>query len=195
MFEKFLRSIFRTRETAGVFVGRAKTRDIAITYRMQAGFQGDVNRTHPASIEPCLIDASAPPTAYGQGVLVDPTTQGVRPLVAGDQALTAIYGVTVRPYPLQAGSTTNFGATVIGPATPPVTGPMDILRSGYIMVPVVGSPVKGGAVYIWTAASSGSHVQGGFEAVSPAGNGMQVVGSYFNGGPDANGICELEFNV
>lgn len=195
MFEKFLRSILGSSRPEGVFVGRAKTRDIAIQFRMQSGFQGDVNRTHPASIEPCLIDANAPPTIYGNGVLVDATTQGVRPLTVGDQALTAIYGVLVRPYPLQASSTTNNGATVIGPGAVPSAGIVDVLRSGYIMVPVVGTPVKGGAVYIWTAASSGSHVQGGFEAVNPAGSGMQVTNATWNGGPDSSGIAELAYNI
>src|SRR5262249_5668758 len=91
---KLINSVFH-RRAPGVVRGRARTRDYgstAIAYRMQAGFPGDVNRMHPASIEPCLIDASAPPTAYGQAVLVDGTTQGVRPLVAGDQALTDVYG-------------------------------------------------------------------------------------------------------
>src|SRR5262249_49948070 len=146
------------------------------------------NRMHPASIEPCLIDASTPPTAYGQAVLVDGTTQGVRPLVAGDQALTDVYGITVRPYPTQSNTVTPTFNTGV----PPVTGVIDVLRNGYIMG-VLGDgtltgALKGGQVYVWTATSSGHHVQGGFEASNPTSNGMAIARCTFNGVQDANGI-------
>lgn len=175
---------------------RAKARDVAFQFRMGAGFPGDVNRTHPATIEPVLIDASAPPTAYGQPVLVDPTTQGVRPYTAGDTA-TLPYGVTVRPYPIQQASASNYGAASLGAATPPTSGAMDVLRAGYIMgqVPAGQIPVKDGTVYIWTAASSGAHVQGGFEATNPSANGIALAGVTFNGGADANGVVEIAFNI
>lgn len=178
---------------------RMKTKDAAFQFRMGAGFAGDINRTHPASVEPTLIDASAPPTAYGQPVLVDATTQGVRPFAAGDQSDTvaAGYGITVRPYPTQQSSASNFGAAALGSATPPVTGIMDVLRAGYIMVnlPAGGAPVKGGAVYVWAAASTGSHVLGGVEAAYSAGNTTQLLNATFNGSPDANGNVEIAFNI
>lgn len=177
---------------------RMKTRDVAFPFRMGAGFPGDVNRTHPASIEPCLIDASAPPTAYGQAVLVDPTTQGVRPFVAGDQSDTvaAGYGLTVRPYPFQQSSASNFGAAAFGAATPPVNGVMDVLRAGYIMATVVGATaVKGGLVYVWSAVTSGAHIQGGIESVYASGSTTQLKGATFNGSPDASGIVEIAFNI
>jgi hypothetical protein len=177
---------------------RMKTRDVAITYRMGAGFPGDVNRSHPASIEPVLIDATSPPTAYGQGVLVDPTTQGVRPFAAGDVALTAAYGVTVRPYPVQQSSGSNFGAATLGAAIPPVAGQMDVLRAGYIMVKLSGAvqPVKGGLVTIWTGATAGAHVLGGFEAAVTGGSSTPALpGVTFNGVPDASGNVEIAFNI
>lgn len=176
---------------------RMKTHDAAFQFRMGAGFPGDVNRTHPASIEPALIDASAPPTAYGQAVLVDATTQGVRPFAAGDTAVTVAYGVTVRPYPTQQSSGSNFGAASFGAATPPASGVTDVLRLGYIMgtVPVGQAPVKGGAVYVWCAASSGAHVQGGFEASATGGSTAALANATFNGSPDANGNVEIVFNI
>ena len=182
---------------------RMKTRDVAFQFRMGAGFPGDVNRTHPATIEPCLIDANAPPTLFGQAVLVDATTQGVRPLVAGDSGVTVTYGITVRPYPFQQASTGsaasgNFGAAAIGASGPPASGIIDVLRAGYIMatVPSTQTSVKGGAVYIWTAANSGAHIQGGFEAVFSAGNTTALLpGVTFNGSPDASGNVEIAFNI
>jgi hypothetical protein len=174
---------------------RLKTRDAAFSYRMGAGFPGDVNRTHPASIEPVLIDAAAPPTLYGQPTLIDPTTQGVRPFAAGDTAVTDAYGMTVRPYPTQQESATNYGATGLGTGTPPASGIMDVLRMGYIMAKVNGSTVKGGTVYVWCAASTGSHVQGGLEATASAGNTAALSRVTFNGVPDANGFVEVAFNI
>lgn len=177
---------------------RMKTRDAAFTFRMGAGFPGDVNRTHPVTIEPCLID-TAPPTAYGQPVLINSATQGVRPFTTGDQSNTvpAGYGITVRPYPAQQSSGSNFGAASFGSATPPTTGVMDVLRAGYIMgyLPAGGAPVKGGKVYVWAVASSGAHVQGGLEAAYSAGNTTELLNATFNGSPDASGNVEIAFNI
>lgn len=189
------------RRKHGLLLGRARTRDTvtgtAINFRMGAGFPGAVNRSHPASIEPVLIDASAPPTLYGQAVDLDATTQGVRPLAAGDQATTDCYGITVRPFPLQA----NTATPTLNSGTPPIAGLMDVLKNGYIMVGFNKSgsaPVKNGQVYVWTAATSGAHLQGGWETGAPAGNGC-LIGSpnrtYYQGGWDANDIGELVFHV
>lgn len=169
---------------------------VAFAYRMGTGFPGDVNRTHPASILPCLVDASAAPTAFGQAVVIDTTTQGVRPVVSGDSAIDEIFGVTVRPYPFQQQSATNYGAASFGGGTPPQPGAIDILRAGYIMVNVVGTPNKGGRVYIWYAASSGSHVQGGFEAANTGGSTLELNENYFfNGPPGSDGVCELGITI
>lgn len=176
---------------------RCKTNDIAYQYRMTGGFPGDVSRTHPATIEPVLIDASAPPQFYGEAVLVDGATQGVRPFTTTDTAVTAAYGVLVRPYPFQQSSGSNYGAASIGAATPPASGAADALRAGYISVtvPAGQTPVKDGAVYVWCAASTGGHIQGGFEASASNGNTAALTNCTFNGSPDANGNVELAFNI
>lgn len=178
---------------------RMKTRDVAFAFRMGAGFAGDVNRTHPASIEPCLIDPTLPPTGYGHPVLVDATSQGVRAFAAADQSNTVAkgYGLTVRPYPIQQSSASNYGQANLGAATPPVTGIIDVLRAGYIMVnlPAGGTPVKGSPVYVWTAASTGSFVLGSIVAAYSAGNTTQLLNATFNGSPDASGNVEIAFNV
>lgn len=166
-------------------------------YRMQAGFPGDINRGHPFSDEADLICVATPPTAYGQPVIIDTATQSVRPFAAGDTAVTTIRGVTVRPYPSQqttGGMTSNFGA-----ATPPVTGIIDVMTTGYINVkiPVGQLPKKGDAVFVWCAVASGAHVQGGFENASSGGNtaALDTVRYTFNGTPDASGNCEIKVNL
>jgi hypothetical protein len=197
MFKHFL-SLFR-RHPAGHFVGRQRTHDVAFQFRMGAGFIGDVNRTHPASIEPCNTDPTNPPAAYGLGVVAVASTQSVRQMLATDTALTAIYGVTVRPYPISPNSAVLFGSLSnqgFGPVAPQ-PGAIDILRSGYIMVKVSGSVAvaKGGAVWVWIAASGGSHVQGGFESASGGTSTIALdAKTTWNGSADANGIAELCFN-
>ena len=185
---------FRKKLTAApaIFCGSRFTRDISFTYRMPAGMAGDVNRTHPVSIEPALVDATNPPTFTGQACVLDVTSHNVRYVgVVDDTALADIYGVVVRSYPMQqqsGGMASSFGNALVA-----VAQPVDVLKSGYIMVPVVGVPVKGGQVFVWAKPASGIHVPGGFEAVASAGNTIALPLNFysFNGGPDANGICEV----
>lgn len=177
-------------------LGRHRTVDTAFTFRMGAGFAGDVNRGHPCSIQPSLISPANPIISYGQPVILDATAGnngGVRALQATDTGLTEIWGVAVRPYPNQQATTSgNYGSVPYGPIAAPQLQPLDVLRGGYVMVPVVGSPVKGGSVFVWIAASGGGHVQGGFEIASSGGSTITLDAVYqWNSPPDANGIAEL----
>ena len=177
---------------------RMKTQDVAFGFRMGAGFAGDVNRTHPASIEPALNNTTTPVTAFGQPVLVDTATQTVRPFALADQSNTIAsgYGIAVRPYPYQQMTASNFGEATIG-AGAVQAGAIDVLRSGYIMTKLSfgGTPKKGQPVYVWAAATSGNHVQGGIEAAYTAGSTTQLLNATFNGSPDASGNVEIAFNI
>lgn len=183
---------------SGRLVGRARTRDVAYSYRMGAGFAGDVNRMHPASIEAAKIDPTNPPTFFGQPVLANGAANSVRAFLATDTAVTDAYGVTVRPFPTQqATASLAYAQANFGSGGPSTAQALDVLRSGYILVPVVGATTKGGAVFIWVTASSGAHVQGGFEAAANGVNTIALPTTKFqwNGPADANGIAELAFNV
>ncbi len=170
----------------------------AFQFRMPAGFPGDVNRTHPFSVEPCLIDDDDPPTIYGQPVLADTAENSVRQYKASDQSDSVVsnpYGFLVRPYPTQQSSTNNFGAAAFGSATPPTAGVDDVLRSGYIMAQlnIVGATTtKGGRVYVWAAATSGDHIQGGIEIEASGGDTTLLSDNVlFNGPADGNGVVEI----
>ena len=187
----------------GASVGRFRTVDTAFTFRMGAGFAGDVNRGHPASIQPALNSPVNPVLGYGLPVVVDTAggaNSGVRGIAAGDGALTDIWGVSVRPYPIQQSTTANqSGAVPYGSVTPPANQPIDVLRGGYVMVNVnilVASPVKGGAVFVWFAASGGGHTQGGFEGGATGGSTIALDPKFFqwNSSPDSNGVAELILN-
>ena len=103
----------------------------------------------------------------------------------------------MRPYPFQQSSGSNYGSAAFGNSTPPANGVMDVLRWGYMMVqlPSGETAVKGGAVYVWCAAASGVHVQGGVESAASAGNTAALANAFFNGAPDANGYVEIAFNI
>lgn len=171
------------------------THDTAFTYRMGAGFPGGVNRFHPASILPGLIDAANPPPFYGDPCLINPATNSYRRVLASDTAVTRIDAILVRPFPVQ--QTTGGMAAAFGSAGAPVSGVADFLEDGFIMVKVVGSPTKKGAVFIWIAAASGAHVQGGFEATASGANTIAIdpTCAVFNGPPDASGITELRIGT
>jgi hypothetical protein len=179
-------------------LGRHRTKDAAFGAflgRMPSGFAGDVTRFQTARIEPTLVDAAAVlPLLPGTPVVVDATTQGVRALTIADIGITDIYGIVVRTYPTQnlgSGLAAGFGA--VGTNGPVV----DVLRSGYIMVPINGSPAKGAPVFIWVAATAAPHVLGGFEAVATGGSTLAIASlkTTYNGAPDSTGIGELAFNI
>lgn len=196
---KMIRRLVFGGAPAGEYCGELKTRDVAYAYRMPAGFPGDVNRTHPANILPVQILSSNPPTLYGQLVVRDVSGNGVRPLGAGDTAPNPLLlGVTVRPFPTQQAAATNYGAAPIGPVAPPTSGEIDMLASGLIMVQMntsAGAVINGGSVYIWVAATSGGHVQGGYESVATGGSTILLPDAYYNGPADSGGVTELAFNL
>lgn len=188
---------FYTRD-AGHPVGRARVGDVAFQFRMGAGFAGDINRTHPVSVSARKMNATNPPTSFGQAVLYDGTTNSARAILVADNGITQIAGVTARPYPTQdPGTSAAFGAAGLNTGVPAINQPVDVVEFGYILVPVVGTPALGGAVFIWTAAASGSHIVGGFEAAASAGNtsALATANYFFNGPPDVNGLVELAIRL
>lgn len=175
------------------FKGRARTTDVAFQFRMGAGFPGEVNRVHPFSVVPSLQDATNPVAQYGHAVVYSSANNSARGLVAADTGITKLSGISVRPYPTQQHSASGFGApATFGNAAPPTSGLIDVLEDGFALVKVVGTPTKRGAVFVWVAASTGNHVQGGFETTASAGNTAAITNAYFTGGADASGIAEIQ---
>lgn len=181
---------------------RRHVKDAAFQFRMNTGFAGDINRGHPQSnIEPAINDPTNPVLAYGLACLVNTSANTVRTIETGDSAITAIYGIIGRPYPVQQQATTNFGNVGFGGTqAPPVGGVVDVLKAGYIITPLNGSTAatKGAPVYLYYGASTTGHVQGGFEA----GSGSNLIALdatadkiYWNGPAGADGLAELRFGA
>ena len=174
---------------------RARTRDISFSYRMPVGFPGDVDRTHPFSVVPGNMDTTNPAKLYGDPVIVNTSANTYRGLIASDTGVTKIAGILVRPYPVS--QTTGGMSASVGAATPP-TGPavIDVLNEGFMIVKcnnVSGTnSTKGSAVYIWVAADSGNHKQGGFEAAS-SGSTITITNALWDGPCDTTtGIGRIQ---
>jgi hypothetical protein len=182
------------------FVGRAKTCDVAFNLRMGAGSPGDMTRHNPpGTIEPCLLDSGSGAVSPGLAIMAALTAaNSVRLVVAGDAGGTAIYGIAQRVYPFQQPTTANFsGAAPLGSVPIAAQQPIDVIRSGYVLVPIVGAaPQKGGPVFVWAAASGGGHTQGGFETGATGGSTIALDSkSTFSGGVDGSGNGEVCFNI
>lgn len=171
---------------------------VAFSYRMPAGIPGEMQRIWSGTTIEQNVQESPFIAAYGMACILDSNTGCVRAVQAADTALS-IYGFAVRPYPIQAGAASGqFGAQPLGtPIAPPQIGVIDILRRGYINVLLGGSVAakKGGAVFIWIAASSGAHVQGQPEAAATGGSTIAVADCIFQGPADASGNVEISFNI
>jgi len=196
--KKIFAAIFGSAKAGRVSVGRHRVTDIAFTYRMGAGFPGDVSRTHPASIEPAVNNATNPILRPGDLCLADTATNTVRSLLATDTAITTVYGFAVRSYPIGPSTAGAYGAADFGTANLPSGQPVDILRSGYILGSLnTGTATKGGQVFVWVAETSGVHIQGGLETVASAGNtcALDITEYQFNGPADANGVVEVSVRI
>jgi hypothetical protein len=170
---------------------------VAYTYRMPAGIAGEVSRFNVlgTTITPEQQNTTTPVTAYGVPVVVN--ANGVRPIAATDTTDVTV-GFSVRPFPTgDIGVAFTMGTVPYGPGTPPTNGILNVLRRGFINVKLGGSAaaVKGGGVFVWYAASTGSHVQGQVEAATTAGSTFQITNASFMGAADSNGVTEIAYHV
>lgn len=160
---------------------------VSYVTRMPIGFPGRISREDSLTVEAVPVSQATPPTAYGQFVKL---VAGVaQPLAASDPA-TVIYGLLVDPYPAQS-SSDGFGAAV-----PPAGGIADVLRRGYIVVPLVGgTAVKGAPVYVVTTAAAGYPVGSIVTAATTGGATAVAANATFEGPADASGNVEIAYNI
>jgi hypothetical protein len=166
----------------------------AFQFRMPAGFPGTISRMNVARTRALVMTSTAGdiPTLYGLGVVEDATTGQMRLPTTTD---TVISGLLVRPMPGLSQAPSTIGNDLIGAGSPLPGIPQDMLEAGYMSVQLYGAAAATprAPVYVWAAASAGSHIQGGLEAAATSGSTIQLGGSdcYFIGAADANGITEV----
>ncbi|MGX6999903.1 structural cement protein Gp24 [Caballeronia sp. KNU42] len=163
----------------------------AYTFRMPAGFAGDLQRAEIATIETQQINSAAPPTVFG--VAVKLVGGLVTPINNSADTAALVYGINLRAYPIQGN-----GSDPLGTSTPPTSGVTDVLKRGYVDVSLGGTTAaaKGGTVYVRVATPSSGKPLGGFEAASDTTNTVALPSNtYFTGPADAYGITEIAFNI
>lgn len=163
-----------------------------ITNSMPMGLAGDLSRSH-AIVESFNQNATTPVTSFGlpvkQAAGAPDTVTG---LTTGDAA-TAMEGFLVRQAPSLPGTVSPEG---FGVATPQVTGPVSVLKQGYILVKVgAGTPSKGSAVYVRVAAPAAGKPIGGVEAAADSTNTILLTDAVFMGAADPDGIAEIRYRV
>lgn len=158
---------------------------VAYVYRMPSGIPGDVSRKENSVVETQILNSSLPFSAYG---LVGKMAAGKFVPFAGGEAATDAYGVLVRPFP------TNSGTDGLGTATPPTSGPGDVLRRGYIPVKLNGGATvaAGGQAYVRIAAAASGKPLGGWEGAADSTNTV-AINAVFMSAADADGNVEISF--
>jgi hypothetical protein len=167
----------------------------AFTYRMPAGIPGNLSRNPGLdTVEPQVYDQTAGqmPTVFG--IPVKYISGHVSSIQSGDTIANVMEGFLVRPFPTQDPSNEALGSSTPNPASV-----ADVLKSGYISVFVQGSypsavPSKGSVAYVRVTAAHGLAV-GGVESDADGGNCQAIPSTWFTGAMDANGMCEVGYNI
>lgn len=162
----------------------------AYLYNAPAGVPGDVTRPDETSVEPGMLIAQSTVFAQAFGIPVKYVAGGFSQFVSGDVA-TAFAGVLIREVPSISGNL-NSG---FDDASPNPVQPQGIAVRGYVNVKcVVGTPARGGVVYIQSVANGGIAV-GAFRADgTDSGNAVALSNaqaSWASDGKDADNNCEI----
>ena len=159
----------------------------AYLYRAPAGIAGAVTRQDETNTESGLFGSTVP-TAFGVPLKVDGNGKFIP--FAGSETAADFYGVLERIAPSIAGDTAQTFAS----GTPNANATQGIVVRGYVnVVCTIGTPVRGGTVYVRTVAASGKAI-GDFEATTDSGNNVALTNVVWasNGKDTANGnIAEI----
>lgn len=185
------------RSNSGTFVGRFRTRDISFLAQSPTALIGRITRSVPLPrITPDPNDVINPVTYFGLACL-NTALNTVRQILATDSGVIGISGIVVQPFPFQPSSGTNFGAQALTALVAVPSGMLlDVLRTGFMGVYLnsaqAPTATKADKVYVWCAASTGTHVQGGFEN-APSGSAVsapKVGGNTGNGTVSAGPVVD-----
>jgi|WetSurMetagenome_2_1015567.scaffolds.fasta_scaffold171989_2 hypothetical protein len=161
----------------------------AYLYNAPAGVVGDITRTDESSVEPAMLIAVSSVYAQAYGIPVAYASGGVSQW-QGSNVAADFAGVLARTAPEISGNL-NSGFT---DTTPNPLQPQNLLVRGYVSVLCkVGTPARGGVVYIRTVVS-GSKAIGDFEATSDPGNNVALSSTqatWASDGMDADLNAEL----
>ena len=162
----------------------------AYLYQAPNGVPGDITRVDESNVEPAMLIAQTDVFAQAFGIPMKYVTGGIAQFT-GSEAATAFAGVLVREVPGISGSL-DQGLT---DNVPYAKVPQGLCVRGYVsVVCAVGTPARGGVVYIQVTANGGIAV-GAFRADgTDSGNAVALTATqaeWATDGVDADKNAEL----
>ena len=162
----------------------------AFLYRAPAGVVGDVTRPDDTVVEPGVLSATTPATAFGVAVKCvksGTSTSVFVPMGTGDTA-AAFYGILTRVAPSISGSLAHG----FDDGVPNVAAVQGVAVKGYVCVKCAsGTPTRGGAVYLRVTAATGKAV-GDLEAEASGTASVALPGvTWAVDGADEGGLAEI----
>lgn len=137
----------------------------AYLYRAPAGIAGSITRVDQTAVEPGYLDSTGAPTAFGQPVKI---VSGKFRLMGAGSVAADFYGVVSRIVPAIGGS----GETLADGA-PQANQLQGIVTRGYVNVLCgIGTPVRGGAVYVRVVDGGAGKPVGQYEATADGANNV-----------------------
>lgn len=169
---------------------KVKTNDVSYLFEAPNGVAGDITRTDESNVEPAMLVAATGVFAQAFGIPMKYVAGGIQQF-SGSEAATAFAGVLVREVPAIGGVGSDLSFATV--PYPPV--PQGLCVRGYISVLcVVGTPARGGVVYVQVTANAGVAV-GSFRADgTDSGNAVALTAAqaeWASDGVDASFNAEL----
>lgn len=161
----------------------------AYLFQAPTGVPGDITRTDETNVEPAMLKAVSSVFAQAFGIPMKYVAGGISQWETGDAAAD-FAGVLVREVPSISGNANSgFSDTIPYPKVP-----QGLAVRGYVSVLCkVGTPARGGVVYIRTVAATGKAI-GDFEADFDSGNNVALTttqAEWATDGKDADNNAEI----
>lgn len=154
-------------------------------YRAPAGIPGSITRVDDTTVEPGYLAAAGAPTAFGQPVKI---SSGKFALMGTGSVAADFYGVVSRIVPAIGGTGQTFADGA--PSSDQFAG---IVTRGYVNVLCgVGTPARGGVVYVRVVDGGAGKPVGQFEATADGANNVALTGVIWaSDGLDADKNAEI----
>lgn len=165
----------------------------AYLFNAPAGFAGGVTRPDESNIEPAMLIAASTVFPSVFGIPVKYVAGGIQQFNGGAETAPLFAGILIREVP--GIGTTTSDADLNGGGAPNPLLPQGLLVRGYCSVVVaVGTPARGGVVYVQIIANGGVGV-GSFRADgTDSGNAIALTAAqaeWASDGVDANLVGEV----
>jgi hypothetical protein len=166
----------------------------AYLYQAPNGVPGDISRPDETNVEPANLVAVSGTFAQAYGIPMAYVAGGISQFITSNVAAD-FAGILARAVPGISGPSGTIGFNdLIGNFTPNPQEPQGLVVRGYVnVVCTIGTPVRGGIVYVRVVAASGKFI-GDIEATADGSNNVALStdqASWATDGKDASNNAEL----